>query len=687
MLIFPRDAWSGHERVTEVGDVAPSTPDAIVGAGPNADIHRKAFVIAATGFKRLGIALAVVFAAGIGALAAASLLIPAETVRDAVKSEIRAVTGLDPVLRGPISVSLFPSGTVSFDDVILGGDRTGDTALTAERLTARLRFFPLLVGNIQVADVTLVRPTIAVTFESAGRSNWMSLVETLAVALRPSEDRVTSFSEIRIDDGTVVIRDESRGVVEKLTNVALSLAWPSISQSFGATGRFVWRGETVDASISLSDFVAALGGNPSGVKLRLNGAPLKVAFDGHLSTRPTLKIEGTLAADSASLREALRWTGQRPLPGGGFGRFALKAKTNVVGGTIALSGVNIELDGNAAEGVLTFAWDGRQTLQGTLAAEGLDLSPYVSTVRLLTGNERDWNPVPIVLDSLNGVDLDLRLSAAQVTISGAKLGRTALAANLRGGRLTVTVGESQAFGGIIKGSLGLAKSDAGADLKAQLQFTDVDLDSCLGAMFGLHRLDGKGNLAFNIEGSGGSVLGLTRTLTGSATMTARQGAVVGFNVEQLLRRLERRPLSGSGDYRTGRTPYDKLTVNLSVAQGTVTADDAHIEGSAVRLALAGTASIPTRDLDLKGIASLVPTSTSEGTSGFELPFMVQGPWDDPLMLLDTQSLLRRAPAAAPLLDAVRDKQARDKVRSAIDRLVGNPPAPAPVPATAPPNEP
>jgi AsmA protein len=638
-------------------------------------------VTAATGFKRLGFALGVIFAAGIGALGVMSLLIPADTVREAVKSEIRAVTGLDPVLRGPVSVSLFPSGTISFEDVVLGGDRAGDTALAAERLTARLRFFPLLAGNIQVADITLVRPTIAVTFEPGGRSNWTSLVETLAAALRPNENRSRSFSEIRIDDGTVLVRDDARGIAEKLTAVDLSLAWPSISQSFAATGRFDWRDEAVDASISLADFIAALGGNPSGIKLRLNGNPLKLAFDGHLSTRPTLKIEGTLAADAKSLREALRWTAQKTLPGGGFGRFALKAKTNVVGGMIALSGVNVELDGNAAEGVLTFASDGRQMLQGTLAAEGLDLSPYVSTVRLMTGNERDWNGVPIVLDSLTGVDLDLRLSAAQVTISGAKLGRTALAANLRSGRLSVTIGESQAFGGLIRGSLGLARSDSGADLKAHLQFADVDLDSCLGALFGMHRLDGKGNLAFNIEGSGGSVMALTKTLNGSATLTSRQGAVTGFNVEQLLRRLERRPLSGSGDFRTGRTPYDTLAVTLGIKQGTVTAEDVHIDGAAVRLAMAGTASIPARDLDLKGVASLVSASTSGASSGFELPFMVQGAWDDPILLPDTQSLLRRSGAAAPLLDALRDRQARDAGRAAIDRLIGNPAAPVPANAT------
>ena len=71
-------------------------------------------------------------------------------------------------------------------------------------------------------------------------------------------------------------------------------------------------------------------------------------------------------------------------------------------------GLGNELDGNAAEGVLTYATDGRQTVQGTLAANELDLSPYISTFRLLTTNEREWNRVPIAL----GCDLpDLMIEA------------------------------------------------------------------------------------------------------------------------------------------------------------------------------------------------------------------------------------------------------------------------------------
>jgi AsmA protein len=637
-------------------------------------------VTAATGFKRLGIAIAAVVLASFAALGAMALLIPVDTVRDAAKAEIRSVTGLDLVLRGDVAVSLFPTGSISFADVTLGDD--AKPVLAADRLTARLRFFPLFAGRVQIADVSLVRPRINVSFDGDGHSNWASLVDALARALGPKANRpadATSFTEIRINDGTIALQDATRGIDETFKNVELALAWPFISKSFAATGRIVWHDEPIDTAITLTDFASALAGDRSGMKIRLAGAPVKFAFEGNWSTRPTLQIEGTLAADAPSLRETLRWTGLKPISGGGFGRFALKARTNVSGGTIALSTVNVELDGNVAEGVLAFATDGRQTLQGTLAAGELDLTPYVATIRLLTSNERDWNRVPLVIDGLTGVDLDLRLSAAQITLGRAKLGRTAVAANLRGGKLLVTIGESQAFGGVLKGSMALAASDVGAEFKSQLQFTDVDLEKCLGDIFQFRRIDGRGDMAVAIDATGTSVLAMTRTLNGTANLNGRDGSLVGWNVEQLLRRLERRPLSGTGDFRNGRTPFEKLTADFKITEGIATVESIMLEGSKVRLGLAGSASIPARDFDLHGVASLAVAST-DAAPAFELPFVVQGPWDDPILLPDTQALIQRSPAASPLLNAVRNRTTRDTVRSAIERLTGgavSPPAGAP----------
>ena len=635
---------------------------------------------AATGVKRLVIVVAAAAAAIVIALVTLSFVIPASAVRDAVAREIHNVTGLDPVLHGDVAVSLFPSGRVTFHNVLLGSDNGGEPELVAEELTAHLRYFPLLSGHIEISDVALVRPTITVTLQPNGGSNWSGLIRSLARALEPDPGRTASFSEIGIHDGVVIVRSNSAGsvVTDRLDEVDFQLAWPSISRSFGAKGRFVWHDQPIDASFALSDFLAALTGERTGVKIRLSGAPVKVAFDGAASDQANLKIDGTLSVESPSLREALRWADTRQLPFGGFGRFALRAQSSIADGIVSMSGVNVELDGNVAEGVITLSTDHR-TVQGTLAADALDLTPYVSRIHLLAADDRNWDQLPLGLDGLDELNLDLRLSAANVKIASAQLGRTAVAANMRNGKLDVTIGESQAFGGVAKGSFGLARAGAGVAVTSHVQFVEVDVENCLSQIFGIHKLEGRGNLALNVEGSGSSILAVTNTLAGTASLTAHDGALAGINVEQLLRRLERRPLSGNGDFRSGRTPFDKFALNLKIDQGQVSVDDMHVEGPAVRIAVAGQVSVPTRDLDLKGVATLISSASS---SEFDLPFVVQGQWDDPIMLPDAQSLIRRSGAAAPLLDAIKARNAGAAVRSVIDKLmaapaVTNTPAPEP----------
>ena len=114
--------------------------------------------------------------------------------------------------------------------------------------------------------------------------------------------------------------------------------------------------------------------------------------------------------------------------------------------------------------------------------------------------------------------------------------------------------------------------------------------------------------------------------------------------------------------------------------GIATVEDVRVDGPTTRLTLTGTASVPSREYDLKGVASLTPAAAA-GDKAFELPFVVQGPWDDPLVFPDPESLIRRSPGAAPLLDAVKDRKTRDAVRSVIERFTGGGPKPA-APETA-----
>ena len=106
----------------------------------------------AIGFRRLVIAIGAVMALCVGAIVLSSLVVSADAARDAVVSQVKAATGIEPTVRGSVSISIFPPDSVTLVDVVLGDDRNRP-ALAAQMVTARLKLIPLLFGRIEIADV------------------------------------------------------------------------------------------------------------------------------------------------------------------------------------------------------------------------------------------------------------------------------------------------------------------------------------------------------------------------------------------------------------------------------------------------------------------------------------------------------------------------------------------------------
>ncbi|MCA1488524.1 AsmA family protein, partial [Bradyrhizobium sp. IC4061] len=212
----------------------------------------------AQGMKRLGTPIAALLGVALIALIATSWLINRDALRKAVEAQIRDVTGLELNVAGSIEISVLPASYISFRDVGLKGGGTSAPALQVDVLTANLRLLPLLLQRFEIADLTLLRPRIHVSLKPDGESNWTPFIQTIARTMKPGAENQVSFSEIRIQDGVLDYEDVATRANEKLEDIDLSLAWPSISRSFAATGQFDWRGERVDGSISFSDFVAAL---------------------------------------------------------------------------------------------------------------------------------------------------------------------------------------------------------------------------------------------------------------------------------------------------------------------------------------------------------------------------------------------------------------------------------------------
>src|SRR3984957_17901223 len=98
----------------------------------------------AQGIKRLGMPVAAFLGLALIGLIATSWFLNRDALRHAVEAQIRAVTGLDLVIKGNIEISVLPASYISFHDVGLKGGGTDVPALNVDVLTANLRLLPLV---------------------------------------------------------------------------------------------------------------------------------------------------------------------------------------------------------------------------------------------------------------------------------------------------------------------------------------------------------------------------------------------------------------------------------------------------------------------------------------------------------------------------------------------------------------
>lgn len=592
--------------------------------------------------KRLLFILLVPLLLVLGGAVLAPKLAPEERLRGEAVAALRTATGEEPHIGGDVSFAIFPWPSIRIADLSIG--RADGIALIVPEAGIELELLPLLTGQARMERVVLHDPRL-----SLPGASWPDDATFAQFVTRLGE--TAPAIEIKVDGGAVLV--PRRGVPEvALRGIDGEFRWRG-GRLLSAEGDAEWRGERIDFEMALADLAELAAGGAARLRIALGGTPGEANFTGTARIAGGPVAEGDLRIASPALRAMLAWLGTAAPTDSGFGPLELNARALLSSNGAALSAVQLDLDGNRTDGGVILRRElGRTVVQGSFAGSRLDLSPYGRVS--LADADGGWSRLPIEVARLGMLDLDLRLSAGEVHVGETSFEDVAASAILKGGRLVLTVGEARAWQGIFQASVNIAPPasgvvDAGADVRVELEGTDVDLEASLGDLFRLQRLAGTGTFHVALAGYGGNVADIVDNLAGTVTLSAAPGALLGIDVERMLARLQRSPLSGAGAQRGGRTPFDTLEARATVAQGVAHLDRLDLASPAVRIGLEGDVSLPRRDLDLKGSAGLVTAAATASGDGFELPFVVQGPWDSPFVLPDPQALIRRSGAARPLL--------------------------------------
>ena len=256
---------------------------------------------------------------------------------------------------------------------------------------------------------------------------------------------------------------------------------------------------------------------------------------------------------------------------------------------------------------------------------------------------------PVDLSALKGINARGKVQVGALEVRGLKLAELNARIQAANGRVAVAPHSAKGYDGTLAGELVVDANRNQVVLKEKL--TGVSIGPILRDFAQQDRLEGKGDIALDVNTAGASVNAMKRALAGTANVNLRDGAVKGVNLGEILRKT-RTALGGSpsaaqgesaGD-KTQRTDFSELSASFVIKNGVAHNEDLDAKAPLFRLGGAGDINIGASSLNYLAKASVVGTSKGQGgaerdrLAGLTVPVRLSGAFDDLKYEVDYKAL-------------------------------------------------
>jgi AsmA protein len=219
------------------------------------------------------------------------------------------------------------------------------------------------------------------------------------------------------------------------------------------------------------------------------------------------------------------------------------------------------------------------------------------------------------------------LSAAHLDVYGLPLADAAASIIVADGKLSMTLIDAAAYGGRLQGELG-AYLGRDPKISARGELVDADLGAAL-ADLAKPVMTGTGRAQFAVEASGASPAAAVASLTGTASLEAADGSILGVNLEEALRRGHRHPIDVERDLRLGATAFDRLDVSLALDNGRARVQRAMMTSHGVTAELGGLVDLAAQNWSLQLDAVQTDAAGQASQDASRLTLGIDGPWSQP----------------------------------------------------------
>ena len=525
--------------------------------------------------------------------------IPSSFLTAQIRERVERETGYKLAINGGARIGLWPQLNITLNDVTLQDpkDRDINNRFAASSIEAEVTLASLWAGRPQITELVVVRPVLNLPLQR-------ERVKEASPASRPAPAgwaaEAFSIEHVSVSGGTIVLSNLRDRVESKI--------------------------EAVNADMSVdADRNIRLSGNA-----RSNGQPLK--FD--------------IKASSPAERQNIPTELKLDAPGLLQAQLTAKAEVRLSGSMMMINGVSGALGDSAFNG-----WASVDLASKPLLKLDLDFQRLAYAVSRSTGGSapQPWSNATIDLNGLNYIDVQARISAAELNIGDGRFAPAAIEATLMSGVLKAQLANLGAYDGNANGDLTIDASTANPTYAMRADLTNVRALPVLRSLADFDKIDGRMQAKVSVRTSGTSQRAIMSNMSGTAFVVFQDGAIKGLNVAQMIRSLTSGTLSGWQESGEKATDLSQLSASFKIDKGQAQTTDLNLVGPLVKMTGVGTIDLGTKQIGFRVEPKLVMTTEGQGRTsdpiGLGIPVMIEGPWSEPRIYPEMQGILDNPDAA------------------------------------------
>jgi AsmA protein len=334
-------------------------------------------------FKRIIIGFGLFFGLLVGAVFILPSLVPTDTYRDKLETELSRVMARDVSITGDIKLSTFPAVQIEAGAVTLANPEGfgSDTFIQVEGLDAKVRLWPLLKKQVEISQISLNRPNIWLERKADGSVNWTTDAATppqvpantdIAADVGFRRDgRFTDYDPaldlLTIKDGQIRFIDSAAAQDISVKDINLNLRAPALSKPLKLDGYLTLDGLAVSLAGQLASPLDFLKGQRTSFDGSVTTELGNVDVSGAFLESDIFDVDATFelnASDPAALAARLTLPDDLDIPA--LNTVAVKGSVATKARAVSLSDLDVTLTGNG----LDVTYKGKVGYADTASAKG-----------------------------------------------------------------------------------------------------------------------------------------------------------------------------------------------------------------------------------------------------------------------------------------------------------------------------